>query len=154
MEVDPEWPPLPPPGEFNQVNATTPWLPIIPMHQVLGEHDTPYPMLPKGFHGSQVDNIIHMGAAAKAAQQNEARGVVLPHSTMRPSDCGFPQMVTDWEGLFRSTHKKGNNKALHITRAFMTQAQNTPAVQRTEPQRQVLREWMYPAWFQHPVPRS
>jgi hypothetical protein len=28
MEVDPDWPPLPPPGEFNQPNATMPRLPM------------------------------------------------------------------------------------------------------------------------------
>jgi len=50
MEVDPDWPPLLPPGERNQLDATTPWLPIIPMHQALGEHDTAYPMRPKGCH--------------------------------------------------------------------------------------------------------
>jgi len=50
MEVDVEWPPLLPPGELNQLNATMPRLPIIPMHQALGERDTMYPMLPKGFH--------------------------------------------------------------------------------------------------------
>jgi hypothetical protein len=148
MEVDAEWPPLPPPGELNQLNATTPRLPIIPMHQALNEHDTMYPMLPKGFHRSRVDNTVH---AAKAAQRNEALGAVPLRNTMRPSDCGFPQTVADWEGLLRSTRKKGNTKALHIARAFVTQAQHTPAVQRTEPQRQVLREWTYPDWFQHPA---
>jgi hypothetical protein len=50
MEVDPDWPPLPPPGKRNQLDANTPWLPIIPMHHALGEHDTSYPMLPKGCH--------------------------------------------------------------------------------------------------------
>jgi hypothetical protein len=60
-------------------------------------------------------------------------------------------MVTDWEGLFRSTCRKDNNKALHMARVFMTQAQNTPAVQRTEPQRLALREWTYLDWFM-PVP--
>jgi hypothetical protein len=50
MEVDPNWPPLLPPGERNQLDTTTPQLPIIPMHHALGEHDTAYPMLPKGCH--------------------------------------------------------------------------------------------------------
>jgi hypothetical protein len=50
MEVDPNWPPLPPPGELNQLNATMPQLPMIPRHQALDERDTAYPMLPKGFH--------------------------------------------------------------------------------------------------------
>jgi hypothetical protein len=65
----------------------------------------------------------------------------------RPSDHGFPQTVTDWEGLFRSTRRKDNNKALHMAQAFVTQAQNTLAVQRTEPQCQALKEWTYPDWF-------
>jgi hypothetical protein len=52
MEVNPNWPPLPPPGERNQLDATTLRLPIIPMHPVLGECDTAYPMLPKGCHQS------------------------------------------------------------------------------------------------------
>jgi hypothetical protein len=110
MEVDPDWPPLPPPGEFNQSNATMPRLPMIPRHPTLDERDTAYPMIPKGFHRSRVDNTIRAGAAAKAAQRNEALGVVPPRNTMRPSDCGFPQMVTDWEGLFRSTRRKDNNR--------------------------------------------
>jgi hypothetical protein len=50
MEVDPNWPPLPPPGELNQLNATMPWLPMIPMHQALNECNTTYLMLPRGFH--------------------------------------------------------------------------------------------------------
>jgi hypothetical protein len=50
MEVDPDWPLLPPPGEHNQLNATMPWLPMIPRHQTLDERDTAYPMLPRGFH--------------------------------------------------------------------------------------------------------
>jgi len=70
---------------------------------------------------------------------------------MQPSDCGFPQTVADWEGLFRSTHKKGNKKALHFARAFVTQVQNMPGVQHTEPQCQALREWSYLAWFQPPA---
>jgi hypothetical protein len=147
MEVDPDWPPLPLPGEHNQLDATMPWLPIIPMHQALGECDTAYPMLPKGFHRSRVNNTVCVGAAAKAAQWNEALDVVLPRSTMPPSDHGFPQTVADWEGLFRSTRRQGNNKALQVTRVFVTQAQNTPGLQHTEPQRQALREWTYPAWF-------
>jgi hypothetical protein len=56
-------------------------------------------------------------------------------------------MVTEWEGLLRSTRQKDNNKALHMAQAFVTQAQNTLAVQQTEPQRQVLKEWTYPDWF-------
>jgi hypothetical protein len=147
MEVDPDWPPLLPPGELNQLNATMPQLPMIPMHQALNEHNTTYPMLPRGFHRSQVDNTVRTGAAAKAAQRNKALGVVLPRSTMRPSDRGFPQTVTDLEGLFRSTRRKDNNKALHMARAFITQVQNMPAVQRTEPQHLALKEWTYPDWF-------
>ena len=94
-----------------------------------------------------------MGAAGKATQRNEALGVVPPHSTMWPSDHGFPQTVTDWEGLFKAIHKNGSNKALHLARAFVTQAQNMPGVQRTKPQHQALREWMYPVWFT-PAPRK
>jgi hypothetical protein len=45
MEVDPDWPPLPPPGEHNQLNTTMPQLPMIPRHQALDECDTSYPML-------------------------------------------------------------------------------------------------------------
>jgi len=83
-----------------------------------------------------------MGAAAKAAQWNEALGVVPLRSTMQPSDRGFPQMVMDWESLFKATHK-----VLHLVKAFVTQAQNMPGVQCTKPQRQVLREWTYPVWY-------
>ena len=36
---------------------------------------------------------------------------------------------------------------------FVTQAQNTLAVQRTEPQHQALKEWTYPDWF-IPAPRK
>jgi hypothetical protein len=147
MEVNPDWPPLPLPGEHNQLNATMPWLPMIPRHQALDKCDTVYPMLPKGFHHSRVDNTVHTGAAAKAAQRNEALGVVPLRNTMQPSDCGFPQTVADWEGLFRSTRRKDNNKALHMAQAFVTQAQNTLAVQWTEPQRQALKEWTYLDWF-------
>jgi hypothetical protein len=78
MEVDPDWPPLPPPGEHNQLNATMPQLPMISRHHALNERTTTYPMLPRGFHRSWVDNTVHMGAAAKAAQQKEAPGVVPP----------------------------------------------------------------------------
>ena len=147
MEVDPDWPPLPPPGEFNQLNTTMQRLPMIPRHQALDECDTMYPMLPKGFHHSRVDNTVHTGAAAKAAQRNEALGVVPLRNTMQPSDCGFPQTVADWEGLFRSTRRKDNNKALHMAQAFVTQAQNMLVVQRMEPQHQALKEWTYPDWF-------
>jgi len=147
MEVDPDWPLLPLPGEHNQLNATMPWLPMIPRHQALDECDTAYPMLPRGFHRSRVDNTVHAGAAAKAAQQNEALGVVPPRNTMQPSNRGFPQTVTDWEGLFRSTCQKDNNKALHKAQAFVTQVQNMLAVQQTEPQHQALKEWTYPDWF-------
>jgi len=94
-----------------------------------------------------VDNTIRTGAVAKAAQRNEALGMVPPCNTMQPSDCGFPQTVADWEGLFRSTCRKDNNKALHMAQAFVTQAQNTLAVQRTEPQHQALKDWSYPDWF-------
>jgi len=153
MEVDPDWLPLPLPGEHNQLNATMPRLPMIPRHQALDERNTVYPMLPKGFHHSRVDNTVHAGAAAKAAQRNEALGVVPLRNTMRPSDRGFPQTVADWEGLFRSTHRKDNNKALHMAQAFVTQAQNTLAVQRMEPQHQALKEWTYPDWFT-PAPRK
>jgi hypothetical protein len=147
MEVDPDWPPLPPPGEFNQINTTMPRLPMIPRHPTLDERDTMYPMIPKGFHCSWVDNTVHAGAAAKAAQWNEALSVVPLCNTMRPSDCGFPQTVADWEGLFRSTHRKDNSMALHMAQAFVTQVLNTLAVQWTEPQRQALKEWTYPDWF-------
>jgi len=147
MEVDPDWLPLLPPGEHNQLNATMLWLPMIPRHQALDERNTAYPMLPRGFHRSRVDNTVRAGAVAKAAQWNEALGVVPPHNTMRPSDRGFPQTVADWEGLFRFTRRKDNNKALHMAQAFITQAQNTLAVQRTEPQHQALKEWTYPDWF-------
>jgi len=88
-----------------------------------------------------------MGAAAKATQRNEALGVVLPCSTMQPSDQGFPQTVVDWESLLKATCKEGSNKALHLAKAFVTQAQNIPGVQHTEPQHQVLREWTYPVWY-------
>jgi len=88
-----------------------------------------------------------VGAVAKATQWNEALGVVLPHNTMWPSDCGFPQMVVDWEGLLRSTCRKDNNKALHMAQAFITQAKNMLVVQWTEPQRLALKEWTYPDWF-------
>jgi hypothetical protein len=147
MEVDPDWPPLLPPGELNQLNATMPRLPMIPRHQALDECDTAYPMLPKGFHRSRVDNTVRAGAVAKAAQRNEALGVVPPRNTMQPSDRGFPQMVADWEGLLRSTRRQDNNKALHMAQAFVTQVQNTLAVQRTEPQCLALKEWTYLDWF-------
>jgi hypothetical protein len=147
MEVDPDWPPLPPPGELNQLNTTMPRLPMIPRHQALNEHNTAYPMLPRGFHRSQVDNTVHVGAVAKAAQWNEALGVVLPCNTMRPSDRGFPQTVTEWEGLLRSTCRKDNNKALYMAQAFVTQVQNMLVVQQTEPQHLALKEWTYPDWF-------
>jgi len=52
MEVNPNWPPLLLPGELNQLNTTMPRLPMIPMHQALNEHNTAYPMLPRGFHRS------------------------------------------------------------------------------------------------------
>ena len=107
MEVNPNWPPLPPPGEFNQINATMPRLPMIPRHPTLDERNTAYPMIPKGFHRSRVDNTVHVGAAAKAAQWNEALGVVPPHNTMRPSDRGFPQTVVDWEGQQGPSHGSG-----------------------------------------------
>jgi len=136
MEVDPDWPPLPPPGKRNHLDANTPWLPLIPMHHALGECDTAYPMLPKGCHRSRVDNTVHMGAAAKAAQWNEALGVVLLRSMMQPSDWGFPQMVADWESLLKAIRKEGSNRALQLVKAFVTQAQ-----------RQALREWTYPAWY-------
>ena len=110
-------------------------------------------MLPKGCHRSRVDNTVRMGAVAKAAKWNEALGVVPPHSTMRPADCGFPQTVTDWESLFKATHKDSSNKAVQLARTFITQAQNTPGVHHTEPQCQALREWMYPAWFM-PAPHK
>jgi hypothetical protein len=48
MEVNPDWPPLPLPGEFNQPNTTMPRLPMIPRHLTLDECDTAYPMIPKG----------------------------------------------------------------------------------------------------------
>jgi len=153
MEVDPDWSPLLPPGERNQLDTTTLRLPIIPMHPTLGERDTAYPMLPKGCHQSRVDNTVHMGAAAKAAKWNEALGVVPPCSTMRPADCGFPQTVADWDSLFKATRKDGSNKAVQLARAYITQAQNMPGVHRTEPQPQALREWTYPAWFM-PAPRK
>jgi hypothetical protein len=79
--------------------------------------------------------------------------MVPPRNTMRPSDRGFPQTVADWEGLFRSTRRKDNSKALHMAQAFITQVQNTLAVQWTEPQRQALKEWTYPDWFT-PAPRK
>jgi len=66
---------------------------------------------------------------------------------MQPSDWGFPQTVTDWESLLKATRKEGSNKALHLAKAFVTQVQNMPGVQCTEPQRQALREWMYPVWY-------
>jgi len=94
-----------------------------------------------------------MGAAAKATQQNEALGVVPLCSTMQPSNCGFPQTVADWESLLKATRKDGSNKVLHLVKAFITQAQNTPGVQRTEPQHQALREWTYPVWYT-PAPRK
>jgi hypothetical protein len=147
MEVNPDWPPLPLPGEHNQLNATMLQLPMIPRHQALDECDTAYPMLPKGFHRSWVDNTVHAGAAAKAAQRNEALSVVPLCNTMRPSDHRFPQTVADWEGLFRSTHWKDNNKALHMAQAFVTQVQNMLVVQQMEPQHQALKEWTYPDWF-------
>ena len=50
MEVNPDWPPLPLPGEHNQLNTTMLQLPMIPRHQALDECDTAYPMLPRGFH--------------------------------------------------------------------------------------------------------
>jgi hypothetical protein len=153
MEVNPDWPPLLPPGEFNQPNTTMPRLPMIPRHLTLDERNTACPMIPKGFHRSRVDNTICAGAAAKAAQWNEALGAVPLRNTMRPSDRGFPQTVVDWEGLFRSTRQKDNNKALHMAQTFITQAQNTLAVQRMEPQRQALKEWTYPDWFT-PAPRK
>jgi len=62
-------------------------------------------------------------------------------------------MVAEWEGLFRSTRQKDNNKALHMAQAFVTQAQNTLVVQQTEPQRQALKEWTYLDWFT-PAPRK
>ena len=40
-----------------------------------------------------------------------------------------------------------------MAQAFVTQVQNTLAVQRTEPQRQALKEWTYPDWFT-PAPRK
>jgi hypothetical protein len=89
-------------------------------------------MLPRGFYRSWVDNTVRMGAAAKATQRNKALGVVLPHNTMWPSNHGFPQTVMDWKGLLRSTHRKDNNKALHMAQVFVTQVQSTPVVQRTE----------------------
>ena len=94
-----------------------------------------------------------MGAAAKATQQNEALGVVPLCSTMQPSNCGFPQTVADWESLLKATCKDGSNKVLHLVKAFITQAQNTPGVQCTEPQHQALREWTYPVWYT-PAPRK
>ena len=147
MEVDPDWPPLPLPGKCNQLNTSTPWLPLIPMHHALGEHDTVYPMLPKGCHRSRVDNTVCMGAAAKAAQRNEVLGVVPPCSMMWPSNRGFPQTVADWESLLKATRKEGSNRALQLAKAFVTQVQNMPGVQCTEPQCQVLREWTYPVWY-------
>jgi len=45
------------------------------MHPTLGECITAYPTIPKGAHYSPVDNTVHMGAAAVAAQQNEALAV-------------------------------------------------------------------------------
>ena len=153
MDVDPNWPPLPPPGEFNQPNTTMLQLPMIPRHPTLDERDTMYPMIPKGFHRSWVDNTVCAGAAAKAAQQNEALGVVLLRSTMRPSNQGFPQTVADWESLLKATHMEGSNRVLHLTKAFVTQVQNMPGVQCTEPQCQALREWTYPAWYT-PTPRK
>jgi hypothetical protein len=152
MEVDDSrWVPLPPPGEPNQPNTTMPQLPIIPMHMALNECNTTYPMLPKGFHRSRVDNTVHVGAAAKAAQQNEALGVMPPRSTMQPADCGFPQMVKQWEDLLRSTRKTGNITAVCVVRGFVTQAQNTHALQRAEPQCQALKGWTYPDWFKPPL---
>jgi hypothetical protein len=102
---------------------------------------TPHIPCSPGAFTDRVDNTVCAGAAAKAL------GVVPPHNTMRPSDHGFPQMVMEWEGLLRSTRRKDNNKALHMAQAFITQVQNTLAVQRTEPQRQALKEWTYPDWF-------
>jgi hypothetical protein len=40
-----------------------------------------------------------------------------------------------------------------MAQAFITQAQNTLAVQQTEPQCQALKEWTYPDWFT-PAPRK
>jgi len=56
--------------------------------------------------------------------------------------CGHPTVDSprqSWIGK--------DNKALHMAQAFVTQAQNTLAVQQTEPQRQALKEWTYLDWF-------
>jgi hypothetical protein len=70
---------------------------------------------------------------------------------MHTSDRGFPHTVQQWEALLRATHKTGNNKALHVAKAFVTQAQNTHTQQRTEPQHQALKEWMYLMWYEPPM---
>ena len=59
----------------------------------------------------------------------------------------FPRRSQIGKAFFRSTRWKDNNKALHMAQAFVTQAQNMLAVQRTEPQRQALKDWSYPDWF-------
>jgi len=116
------------------------------MHPTLGECITAYPTIPKGTHYSPVDNTVHMGAVAVAVWQNEALGVILLHNTMLPTNCGFPQMVEEWEDLLKSTCKKGNNGAIRHMKGFMSQVQNVHALQHTEAQQQVL-NWMYPAWL-------
>jgi hypothetical protein len=70
---------------------------------------------------------------------------------MRTSDCGFPHTVQQWEALLRTTRKMGNTNAVCTARAYVTQVQNTHAKQCTEPQRQALKEWMYPTWFEPPA---
>jgi hypothetical protein len=82
MEVDDStWPALLLPGEPDQPNTTMPQLPLVPMHLTLCECITVYPMIPKGAHYSPVDNTVHIGAAAVAAQHNKA--LLRCHSTLQ-----------------------------------------------------------------------
>jgi hypothetical protein len=62
-------------------------------------------------------------------------------------------MVVDWESLLKATRKEGSNRALQLVKAFVTQVQNMPGMQCTEPQHQALREWMYLAWYM-PAPHK
>jgi hypothetical protein len=113
----------------------------IPFHSLLasGKHK-----LPKGFHYSPVNMTVRLGHLATQAKANETMGVVLPHSKMTITNCGFPMDEDSWNALAAQASIPGHIWEFRTVKAFIQLAQLMAPDERLAYYHMVLKNWHIP----------
>jgi hypothetical protein len=89
---------------------------------------------------------VRSGHLATQAKTNETMGILLPHSKMTITNCGFPMDEGSWNALAAQASIPGHVWEFKTMKAFIHLAELTAPDKRLAYYHMALKNWHIPEW--------